>query len=353
VVSSPVTLRRRRPGPLDPTGDLMPTDGPLVDSFGRIHTDLRISLTDRCNLRCVYCMPAEGMHFQDRSEHLRTEEIVRFARVARMLGVRTVRVTGGEPLLRPDIVDVVYRLNAVGFDELSLTTNGSRLANVATALAQAGLDRVNVSCDSLRAQRFSQIRRRGNLGVVLAAMEAAEKAGLSPLKVNVVIVVGRNDDEVEDFAAFARQTGRVVRFIEYMPLDADGSWDRDLVLPAATILARIHDRWPLEPVVVGRVDSDPATRFRFADGAGEIGVIASVSAPFCGTCNRLRLTADGAVRNCLFTNDELSVHDALRRGDDDAVETLMRRAVWGKLPGHGINDPGFLRPSRTMSMIGG
>lgn len=249
---------------------------------------------------------------------------------------------------------MVRRLAAIGFDDLALTTNGTGLGPMAGALAEAGLQRVNISCDSLRPQRYAQVRRRGDLATVLDAMTAAELAGLVPVKVNVVVMAGVNDDEILDFAAFARDHGRVVRFIEYMPLDAEGHWRRDQVVPSADVLARINERWPIEPSGPPQGDPAPADRFRFVDGAGEVGVVASVTRPFCGTCNRLRLTADGAVRNCLFSDDEVSVRALLRGGGSDRdIATAMRRSVWGKLPGHGINDPGFLRPARSMSMIGG
>jgi len=350
-----VTLRPTRRGPRDRVARLaMPETGPLMDTHGRVHRDLRLSLTDRCNLRCSYCMPAGGMRFQPVGEHLSADELVRVAAVARDLGVRRIRLTGGEPLLRPDVVDIVGRLAGLRFDDLALTTNGTRLGALAPALAAAGLTRVNVSCDSLRADRFARLRRRGSLGVVLGAMDAAEGAGLRPLKVNVVPLVGENDDEVVDFAAFARRTGRVVRFIEYMPLDAEGRWDRARVLAADEILARVHRRWPLEPVCEDDADPAPASRYRFSDGGGEIGVVATVTRPFCGTCDRLRVTADGAVRNCLFSHQEPSARDLLRAGGtDEELAHLIRRAVWAKLPGHGINEPGFLRPARSMSMIGG
>ncbi len=332
----------------------MPGDGPLVDRYGRVHTDLRMSVTDRCNLRCFYCMPEEGVPFLPRSEILSYEEITRVATVARSLGVTSLRLTGGEPLVRRGIVDLVAMLAEVGFDDLALTTNGMGLTALAPKLVEAGLQRVNISCDSLRPQRFAQIRRRGHLTTVLDAMDAAERAGLSPIKVNVVVIAGANDDEVLDFAALARRTGRIVRFIEYMPLDAEGNWRRDDVVAADRILAEIDARWPIEPLPDAGEDPAPAERFRFRDGCGEIGVVASVTRPFCGTCNRLRLTAEGAVRNCLFSDDEVSVRDVLRSGGDDRqVSVALRTAVWGKLPGHGINDPGFLRPVRSMSMIGG
>jgi cyclic pyranopterin phosphate synthase len=225
---------------------------------------------------------------------------------------------------------------------------------MASELARAGLSRVNISCDSLQAERFAQIRRRGDLATVLAAMDAAEAAGLAPLKVNVVLISGVNEDEVLDFAGFARRYGRTVRFIEFMPLDAEGRWRHDQVVASEDVLARINDRWPIEAIMATAGDPAPADRYRFRDGAGEIGVVASVTRPFCGTCNRLRLTADGAVRNCLFSDDEVSVRSLLRAGgSDEDIAMALRRSVWGKLPGHGINEPGFLRPSRSMSMIGG
>jgi cyclic pyranopterin phosphate synthase len=328
--------------------------GPLVDRFGRVHNDLRMSITDRCNLRCGYCMPDDDMVFRPRAEILTLEEMARVAAVAAELGVTALRVTGGEPLVRRGVVDLVRRLSGVGFRDLALTTNGTLLAALAPALADAGLHRVNISCDSLRPERFARIRRRGDLASVLRAMDAAEAAGLTPLKVNVVVMAGVNDDEILDFCEFARHYGRVVRFIEYMPLDADGRWRRDQVVPSDELLARIAERWPVEPVDTGADDPAPADRFRFADGNGEIGVVASVTRPFCGTCNRLRLTADGAIRNCLFSDAEVPLRSVVRSGaGDDAVATALRRAVWGKAPGHGIDDPGFLRPERSMSMIGG
>ena len=331
----------------------MPTEGPLVDGFGRVHDDLRISVTDRCNLRCAYCMPERGMTFLPRSALLSFDEIVRVASVARHLGVTSMRLTGGEPLVRRGLADLVDGLSELGLDDLSLTTNGMLLAPLAARLARAGLHRVNISCDSLRPDRFGSIRRRGDLATVLDAMDAAEAAGLTPVKVNVVLLRGQNDDEILDFARWARNTGRIVRFIEFMPLDADGSWVRDRLVPGAEVHRRITAEWPLV-AVGGPPDAAPADRFRFADGGGEIGLISSVTQPFCGTCNRLRLTADGAIRNCLFSDDERSLAGLLREGGTDAeVALLLRRAVWAKWPGHGIDEPGFLRPARSMSMIGG
>jgi len=359
MTAVPVVLSRRartaRPGLPVPAGTAveMPATGPLVDTFGRVHDDLRISVTDRCNLRCTYCMPERGMTFLPGASLLSFDEIVRVASVARGLGVGAVRVTGGEPLVRRGLDHLVGRLRDLGFADLSLTTNGMLLTRLLPALVAAGLTRVNVSCDSLRPQRFATIRRRGDLATVLASMDAAEASGLPPVKVNVVLACGTNDDEILEFAAFARETGRVVRFIEFMPLDAQGAWRRDLLVPGSEVVRRIDGRWPLEPVGGGDGHA-PAERFRFVDGCGEIGVISSVTQPFCGTCNRLRLTADGTVRNCLFGDDELDVRHALRTGAPDEVIALqLRRAVWGKRPGHGIDEPGFLRPTRSMSMIGG
>ena len=345
----PIAISSRRPAALS-----MPTTGPLIDPFGRVHTDLRISVTDRCNLRCVYCMPEEGVTWVPRSEILTFEEIERIALVAYDLGVDSVRLTGGEPLVRASVTDLVARLGRIGFSDLSMTTNGSGLARVAPALAAAGLMRVNISCDSLKPERFAGIRRRGVLGTVLEAMDAAEQAGLTPVKINVVVMAGVNDDEIVDLAGFARDTGRVVRFIEFMPLDAGEAWERSKVVPGEEILARISDVWPLEPASERAVDAAPADRYRFVDGRGEIGVITSVTRAFCGSCNRLRLTADGAIRNCLFANGEHPVRDVLRAGGSDAeLALLLRQAVWAKRAGHGINDPSFLRPTRSMSMIGG
>jgi cyclic pyranopterin phosphate synthase len=298
-------------------------------------------------------MPLEGMTFLPRAELLTFEEIARVARVARQLGVTAIRLTGGEPLVRKGFAELVAQLSAIGFDDLAMTTNGMQLAGVAASLVTAGLKRVNVSCDSLRAERFESIRRRGDLATVLNAMSVAESVGLTPLKVNVVLLRETNDDEVLDFAAFARDTGRIVRFIEFMPLDAQGAWDRNRLVPGHEVFERITKEWPLEAVSNG-ASSAPAERFRFVDGQGEIGLISSVTQPFCGTCNRLRLTADGEIRNCLFSDDEHPVRDVMRRGgSDDELALTLRRAVWAKFPGHAINEPAFLRPVRSMSMIGG
>lgn len=332
----------------------MPAQGPMSDQYGRVHRDLRLSITDRCNLRCVYCMPEE-MGFLPHRELLTFDEIVRIARIAHDMGIKSLRLTGGEPLVRKGVADLVAQLAEIGFEDLSLTTNGTELTRLAPALADAGLDRVNVSCDSLQPERYAAIRRRGKLAPVLAAMDEAERVGLTPVKVNVVLIAGVNDDEVLDFARFARQTGRIVRFIEFMPLDGDGVWSRDKVVPAADVVNRIAAEWPLEALPTENAEvAAPAERFRFIDGGGQIGVIASVSRPFCGTCDRVRLTADGAIRNCLFATTESSVRDLMRGGGtDEEVAFLLRKVIWAKLPGHGINDPLFIRPARSMSMIGG
>jgi len=344
-VGTPTRKRRATPAP---------AEGPLVDTYGRVHTDLRISVTDRCNFRCSYCMPAEDMAWLPREEILSYEEIERVARVLKRLGVSAVRLTGGEPLVRADVPVLVAKLAALGFDDLSLTTNGVGLSHLAGVLADAGLRRVNVSCDSLDRHRFSSITRRDALDAVLAGMDAAEAAGLAPVKVNVVLMRGINDDEVLDFAAFARQTGRPVRFIEYMPLDAAHAWERPDVVPGQEIVERIDAVYPLEPIGTRDTDPAPADRYRFADGGGEIGVIASITDAFCGTCNRLRLTADGALRNCLFAIQEWSLRDLLRSGASDAdLAALCRQVVWAKAAGHGIDTPGFAPPQRSMSQIGG
>jgi GTP 3',8-cyclase len=351
--SKPLAPNVDRDRPLRSQDGLMPTSGPLIDSFGRVHNDLRISVTDRCNLRCTYCMPDKGMIFFPRSSLLSFEEITRVVGIAHRLGVTSIRLTGGEPLLRSGVTSLVSALSLLGLEDLSLTTNGMLLGKRAASLAAAGLHRVNVSCDSLRPDRFASIRRGADLATVLDAMNAAEAAGLWPVKVNVVLVRGTNDDEIVDFAQFARDHDRTVRFIEVMPLDAQGQWNRDLLVPGHEIYNTISQHWTLQAIDESP-DHAPAQRFNFSDGRGQIGLISSVTQPFCGTCNRLRLTADGMVRNCLFSDDERPLVSLLRNGGSDSeLEMVLRRAVWAKWPGHGINEPGFLRPARSMSRIGG
>jgi cyclic pyranopterin phosphate synthase len=325
---------------------------PLLDTFGRIADDLRISVTDRCNFRCTYCMPAEGLQWLPREEILRFEEIDRLAGIFRDLGVRSFKLTGGEPTVRAELPKLVGMLRATVPDaDMSMTTNGILLDRQAVPLAEAGLDRVSVSCDSLLRHRFAEMTRRDALEKVHAGIAAAVAAGLTPVKINCVVIAGQNDDEAVEFARYARGTGHEVRFIEYMPLDADNSWERDKVVPAADMLQRIDSEFPLVP----EHGPEPATTFRFADGApGAIGVIASVTEPFCDTCNRLRLTSDGQFRSCLFSLDEVNLRDPMRAGaTDDELAALIRDGVWRKWEGHRINHPDFVRPGRSMSMIGG
>src|SRR5919201_4503673 len=329
----------------------MPVAGPLVDSFGRIADDLRISVTDRCNFRCTYCMPEEGLAWLPKRELLTFEELTRLLAVFVRLGVRGLKVTGGEPLVRADLPVLIRMFREVGPElDISLTTNGVLLQRLAAPLAEAGVDRATVSCDSLLRHRFAEMTRRDALDKVLAGMRAAEAAGLTPIKVNCVVIGGTNEDEVVDFARFARETGYEVRFIEYMPLDADQAWERAKVVPNADLLAAIDAVYPLVPA---DDEPQPASTYAFADGApGAIGVISSVTEPFCDTCNRLRLTAEGQLRACLFAMYETDLRGPLRAGaTDDELEALIRRNVWAKWEGHKINHPDFERPTRSMSMI--
>ncbi|WP_436841525.1 GTP 3',8-cyclase MoaA [Streptomyces hydrogenans] len=327
---------------------------PLVDRFGRVHTDLRVSLTDRCNLRCTYCMPAEGLDWLPRHDVLTDDEVVRLVRLAtERLGITQVRLTGGEPLLRRGLPGLVARL--AGLDappELSMTTNGIGLARSAAALREAGLDRVNVSLDTLRADRYAEITRRDRIGDVLDGLRAARDAGLAPVKINAVPVRGVNDDEIVDLTAFALEHGYRMRFIESMPLDAQGAWDRDRMVTAAEILDRLRERYDLNPVE--RRNNAPAEEWRIGATDARVGVIASVTRPFCGACDRVRLTADGQLRTCLFATDESDLRALLRNGaDDQALEAAWRTSLAGKGPGHAIGSAGFRRPERPMSAIGG
>jgi len=336
-----------------PPTDPPPSGGALVDTFGRVADDLRISVTDRCNFRCTYCMPAEGLAWLPKDEILSFEELTRLLRIFVGLGVRSIKVTGGEPTVRADLPTLVRMFRSVGPElDISITTNGVLLDRLAGPLAEAGVDRATVSCDSLLRHRFAEMTRRDALERVLAGLRAAEEAGLTPIKINCVVIGGTNDGEVVDFARWARETGYEVRFIEYMPLDAEHAWERAKVVPSARILDAVDAAFPL--VAVGH-ENEPATSYRFADGApGRIGVIASVTEPFCDTCNRLRLTAEGQVRACLFALEETDLRGPMRRGATDAeLETLIRAAVWSKWSGHRINHPDFVQPARSMSMIGG
>ncbi|HEX2031454.1 MAG TPA: GTP 3',8-cyclase MoaA [Actinomycetota bacterium] len=325
---------------------------PLVDRFGRVATDLRVSVIDRCNFRCTYCMPADGLPWLPRAELLSADEIERLVRLLAGLGVREVKVTGGEPTVRPDLPDVVARLRAIDPGlELSMTTNGYLLERLAAPLRDAGLDRVTVSCDSLLRHRFAEMTRRDALEAVLAGIRAAAAAGLRPVKLNCVVLGGTNDDEAPGFAALARETGAEVRFIEYMPLDADGAWERSKVVPSSELRARVAERFPLAPAA----DGGPATMYRFADGApGGVGFISSVTEPFCEACDRIRITADGQFRSCLFALEETDLRTPLRDGaSDEELEGIVRRAVAAKWAGHRIGRADFVRPARSMSMIGG
>jgi cyclic pyranopterin phosphate synthase len=323
----------------------------LVDRYGRVHRDLRISVTDRCNFRCTYCMPAEGMEWLPRSEVLSFEEIERIAAIAvRRFGIDSIRLTGGEPLMRAHLPVLVAKLAALGVD-LAMTTNGSTLAQHADELRSAGLDRINVSLDSLRADRFAALTRRDELGRVLSGIEAAQRAGFEPVKVNCVVVRGVNHDEVVDFARFGRERGIEVRFIEFMPLDADGRWIGSSVVSQDEIVAAIGAVFPIAPVQRGHA---PAERYRYLDGEGCVGVIPSVTHPFCQSCDRVRLTAEGDLRSCLFSLEETDLRGAMRAGaDDDELAGLMARCVDRKWAGHQIGQVQFIRPRRSMSQIGG
>ncbi|HBU38893.1 MAG TPA: GTP 3',8-cyclase MoaA [Acidimicrobiaceae bacterium] len=323
----------------------------LVDPFGRTVRDLRISVTDRCNFRCQYCMPAEGMQWLPREEILSFEEIERFARICiNYFGFDGIRLTGGEPLVRAHLPELVERLALLGVDT-ALTTNGATLRMHAKALAEAGLKRINISLDSLQPERFLELTRRDELDRVLDGIAAAVDAGLKPVKINAVMMRGINDDEIVDFAEFGRDKGLTVRFIEFMPLEAGDVWNEDLVVPADEIVEKINKAIPIEPIVRG---SEPAERWRYLDGKGEVGVIASVTKPFCGDCDRVRLTAEGQFRTCLFAVDEFDMRSLLRsEANDEEIANAIVDAVGTKWAGHSIGQVNFIRPSRTMSQIGG
>ena len=334
------------------------TDTRLVDSFGRGHRDMRVSLTDRCSLRCTYCMPADFADWIPSAELLTTDELMTVLEIAIDEGIDEVRLTGGEPLLRPDAVDVVRRINSLPRPpRVSITTNGLRLAAQAGALRDAGLERVNVSLDTLDRQRFKAMTHRDRLDDVLAGLAAAKAAGLAPVKVNTVLMPGINDDEAIPMLRRALDEGWRLRFIEQMPLDAGGLWSRLKMVTAEQILEELSRAFDLTPVPVR--GSAPAEEFFVNGGPETVGIIASVTRPFCGNCDRMRLTADGQLRNCLFAKDETDLRAVLR---DDAlsheqVDAEIRRrlhtSVAAKLPGHGINDPSFIQPQRPMSAIGG
>jgi GTP 3',8-cyclase len=332
---------------------LWPSLMSLFDSFGRQITDLRISVTDRCNFRCVYCRSADPENYRDHDEILSWPELERLARIFVQLGIRKVRLTGGEPLVRDGLEGYVGYLKSIGVEDLSMTTNGHLLAERCDALIAAGLHRINISLDSLDPLKFEKITRTRSYDVVMRAIDKAQSTRLAPVKVNAVLVRGFNEDEVETFAAFARERGVIMRFIEFMPLDGDRHWSRELMVPAAEVYERIHVQWPL--VQIPHEKSETARKYRFADGApGEIGLIAPVTQAFCGHCSRIRLTADGKLRTCLFSKEDRDLRAVLRAGacDEDIVDWL-RAMVNEKEAGHRINEPGFVPPSRTMVFIGG
>jgi cyclic pyranopterin phosphate synthase len=328
---------------------------PLIDTFGRVHTDLRISVTDRCNIRCFYCMPAENVRFKPRSEILTFEELERFVRVAASMGVDKLRLTGGEPLVRHGVDLLIRKLVRVpGIRDIALTTNGMLLTEQAQALKDAGLRRLNISLDTLKPEVFEHITRRQGLDRVLDGIFAAKQAGFRRIKLNAVAIRGLTEEEVVPLARFARQHAFELRFIEYMPLDADGAWDNEQVLSGESIRRLVEaEIAPLEPEPVEN-PHQPATDYRYTDGQGRIGFINPVTQPFCHNCNRLRLTAEGKIRNCLFSIEEWDARAVLRGdGTDEDLADLLRASVGAKRAGHGINSDEFIKPQRAMYQIGG
>jgi len=328
----------------------------LADSFGRVATDLRVSLTDRCNLRCAYCMPAEGLDWLPSPLLLTDDEVVRLVRIGvERLGITEVRFTGGEPLLRRGLAGLVQHTAALRpRPEISLTTNGIGLARLAGPLRAAGLDRINVSLDTLRMETFRALAKRNRLDDVLAGLDAAAAAGITPVKVNAVLMRGVNDSEAPSLLRYCTERGYQLRFIEQMPLDAQHGWRRENMVTADEILAALSAEFSLTPDDPGRRGSAPAETFLVDGGPDRVGVIGSVTRPFCGACDRVRLTADGQIRNCLFAREESDLRGPMRSGaTDDELAAQWQRAVAAKLPGHGIDDPGFLQPARPMSAIGG
>ncbi len=327
----------------------------LVDQFGRVHNNLRISVTDRCNIRCTYCMPAGNVQFLPRSEVLSFEEIERVVRAVVPLGVNKIRLTGGEPLVRQELHRLVERIVAIeGIEDVGLTTNGILLADQAQQLYDAGLRRLNISLDALSAEKFKQITRREGYEQVVAGIHKAREVGFDPIKINAVSIRGFTESEIVPFGHFARETGVEMRFIEYMPLDADAAWEREKVLFAQEIIDTLSNEiMPLVPC--GQFDEHaPATDYVFEDGVGKVGFIASVSQPFCESCNRFRLTADGKLRACLFSLEETDVRSLLRGGaSDDELRVAIQSCIWQKWEGHEINTARFIQPQRAMHSIGG
>ncbi|GAB3377181.1 GTP 3',8-cyclase MoaA [Amycolatopsis echigonensis] len=346
----PITL-----GPARRAGDRPGTDRRLIDAFGRVATDLRVSLTDRCNLRCTYCMPAEGLAWLPRREILTDDEINRLVRIAvERLGIREVRFTGGEPLLRPGLERIIAATAALRpRPDISVTTNGIGLARRAQALADSGLQRINVSLDTLRADRFRSLARRDRIGDVLDGLRSARRAGLRPVKVNAVLMRGVNDDEAVDLLRYCVDNGFELRFIEQMPLGAGWAWRRENMVAAEEILVRLSAEFTLTPTREPRAGA-PAERWLVDGGPATVGVIASVTRPFCSACDRTRLTADGQIRSCLFSASETDLRGLLRTGAvDEQIADRWRLAMWGKAAGHGVDTSGFAQPSRSMSTIGG
>ena len=327
---------------------------PLVDPLGRVHTNLRISVTDRCNIRCFYCMPEEVV-FRPREELLHFEEIEQFVRVAATLGINKLRLTGGEPLVRKDLPKLIQRLSGTeGIEDIALTTNGLLLADQAAELKAAGLDRLNISLDTLSEETFQRISRRSGLTKVLEGIAAAQREGFKKIRLNAIAIRGLTETEVVPLAEFGRQHNLELRFIEFMPLDAEGNWTSEEILTGASIRKLLESEFgPLEPIE--RFDaSQPAIDYQFVDGAGKIGFINPVSEPFCGTCNRLRITAEGQIRNCLFSTVEWDARALLRgNGSDDELRQLIRDCVSAKQPAHGIGEDDFEKPARAMYEIGG
>ena len=325
----------------------------LIDTYGRVHRNLRVSLTDRCNLRCTYCMPHDFAEWLPSEHQLTTDELVRVIEIAVSEGINEVRLTGGEPLLRPDIVEIVSRINAItNAPTLTMTTNALTLEKVAKPLVDAGLTRINISLDTLDRDRFKLMTHRDRIDDVFAGIKAAQDAGINPIKINAVLLKGVNADEAPALLEWALANNLALRFIEQMPLDAGGIWERSSLVTADDIYADLSTRYELTPCN-GR-GSSPAEEFFVNGGPATVGIIGSVTRPFCGACDRLRLTSDGQLRSCLFSLEEMDLRTAMRNGaSDEDIAARFRKTVAGKLPGHGINDPKFIQPQRPMSAIGG
>ena len=326
----------------------------LIDSFGRAHNNLRISVTDRCNIRCFYCMPAEDVQFMKRDLLLSFEEIVRFVKVAVPLGINKLRLTGGEPLVRRELHRLIEMLAAIdGIQDIGITTNGILLAEQAQQLFDAGLSRINISLDALDADKFREVTRRDGYEKVIESIQVAKRVGFDPIKVNAVSIRNLTEDQIVPFGHFARDTGVEVRFIEFTPLDADNAWEREKVLFASEIVERLSDG--IMPLVASENQDPraPATDYVFEDGVGRVGFIPSVSQPFCMNCNRFRITADGKLRNCLFSLEEADVRKLMRNGTDEQIADAIRLSISGKKAGHEINSADYVQPDRPMYSIGG